>query len=58
MIEVKTKDVAFSHHLVYFYDKYGIPGKQLGLNLTRQKQIKGKNIVSENLETFLLNLKT
>ena len=32
MIEVKTKDTAFSKNLLYFYDKYGIEGKQICLN--------------------------
>ena len=58
MIEVKTKDTAFSKSLVYFHDKYGIAGKQLCLNLKRAKQIKGKQIISEDLEKFLLSLKT
>ena len=58
MIEVKSKDTAFSKHLIYFHDRYGIPGKQLCPQLKRQKQIKGKDIISENLEDFLLKLKT
>ena len=58
MIEVETKDTAFSKSLVYFHDKYGIAGKQLCLNLKRAKQIKGKQIISEDLEKFLLSLKT
>ncbi|MDE0118884.1 MAG: ATP-binding protein [Bdellovibrionales bacterium] len=58
MIEVKSKEVAFSKNLIYFHDRYGIPGKQLCPKLKRQKQIKGKNIISESLETFLLKLKT
>ena len=57
MIEVKTKDSAFSKNLIYFYDKYGIAGKQLCLNLKRQRQVKGKNIMLEDLEFFLMNLK-
>lgn len=56
MIEVKTKDTAFSKSLLYFHDKYGISGKQICLNLERPQQIKGKKIVSENLQNFLLNL--
>lgn len=58
MIEVKTTDMAFSKNLIYFYDKYGIEGKQICLNLKRSQQIKGKNIVSEDLKSFLLNLGT
>lgn len=58
MIENKTKDSAFSKNLIYFHDQYGIPGKQLALNLKTPKQIRGKNISSERLEDFLLNLKT
>ena len=58
MIEVKAKDTAFNKNLVYFHDRYGIAGKQLCLNLKRAKQIKGKQIVSEDLESFLLSLKT
>ena len=58
MIEVKTKETAFSKNLIYFHDKYGISGKQIALNLKRPQQIRGKKISSEDLETFLLNLKT
>ena len=57
MIEVKTRDENFSKNLLYFHDRYGIPGKQVCLNLKVPKQIKGKNIILENLEQFLLNLK-
>ena len=56
MIEVKTKEGAFSKNLLYFYDRYGISGKQVCLNLKRPQQVRGKDIVSENLENFLLNL--
>ena len=56
MIEVKVKEVNFSKNLLYFYDKYGISGKQVCLNLKRPQQVRGKDIVSENLENFLLNL--
>ena len=57
MIEVKTKESAFSKNLIYFHDKYGISGKQIALNLKRAQQIKGKKISSEKLMSFLLNLK-
>ena len=56
MIEVKTADTAWSRNLIYFYDKYGISGKQICLSLKRRKQIKGKKIYSESIEQFLLNL--
>ena len=56
MIEVKTKDRAFSKSLLYFHNRYSISGKQICLNLKRPQQIKGKQIVSENLQSFLLNL--
>ena len=56
MVEVKIKDTAFSKNLLYFHDKYGIAGKQICLNLKRPQQIKGKNIISEDLQHFLLNL--
>ena len=56
MIEVKTKDRDFSKSLLYFHDKYSISGKQICLNLKRPQQIKGKQIVSENLQSFLLSL--
>ena len=58
MIEVKTKDSDFGKHLIYFYDRYGVEGKQLCYNLKRQRQVKGKKIISEDIETFLLSLKT
>ena len=57
MIEVKTKETAFSKNLIYFHNKYDISGKQIALNLKRPQQIKGKKITSEELESFLLNLK-
>ena len=57
MIEVKTRETAFSKNLIYFHDKYGISGKQISLNLKRPQQIRGKKISSEDLESFLLNLK-
>ncbi len=57
MVEVKTAEVAFSKSLIYFYDRYNIKGVQLSLNLKRPQQIKGRKIFSEDLETFLLNLK-
>jgi len=57
MIEVKTKEKAFSKNLIYFHDKYGISGKQISLNLKRPQQIRGKNIISEDLKSFLLSLK-
>ena len=57
MIEVKTKETAFSKNLIYFHNKYDISGKQIALNLKRPQQIKGKKITSEDLESFLLNLK-
>ena len=56
MIEVKTKEMAFNKGLLYFYERYGISGKQLCLNLERPQQIKGKDIYKEDLEKFLLNL--
>ena len=58
MIEVKTKETPFSNNLIYFHDKYGIPGKQICLNLKQQRQIKNKKIISENIEDFLFNLQT
>ena len=58
MIEVKTKDTAFSTNLLYFNNKYDISGKQICLNLKRPQQIKGREIVSEDLQRFLLNLGT
>ena len=57
MVEVKTKEVAFSKSLIYFYDRYNIKGIQLSLNLKRPQQIKGKKVFSEDLERFLLQLK-
>ncbi|MCZ0932529.1 MAG: ATP-binding protein [Oligoflexia bacterium] len=56
MIEVKTKETAFSKSLIYFHDKYGISGKQIGLNVKRSQQIKGKTVTSEDLKSFLLSL--
>ena len=56
MIEVKTKDINFTKNLVYFHDKYGIPGKQICLNLKRPLQVKGKKIFSENIQKFLMDL--
>ena len=56
MIEVKTKETAFSKSLIYFHDKYGISGKQISLNLKRPQQIKGKTVTSEDLKSFLLSL--
>ena len=56
MIEVKTKDNTFSKNLLYFYNKYKIPGKQICLNLKRPQQIKDKKIILEDLQKFLLNL--
>ena len=58
MIEVKAKERSFSKNLVYFHDKYGISGVQICLDLKRKKKMKGKNIFSENIENFLLNLQT
>ena len=58
MIEVKTKDVGFSKGLIYFHDKYGIPGKQISLNLKRPLQIKDKKIYTEDIQKFLINLNT
>ena len=57
MIEVKTKETAFSKDLIYFHDKYGISGKQICLNLKRAQQIKGKKISSEDMVSFLSSLK-
>lgn len=58
MIEVKAKDSAFGKGLIYFYDRYGIAGRQLCLDLARPKRIKGKRITSESLTSFLLKLRT
>ena len=58
ILEVKLKDTAFSKNLIYFHNKYGFPAKQIALNVKRPRQIKGKKISSEDLESFLLNLKT
>ncbi len=58
MIEVKTKSSGFSKNLSFFYDRYGIKGKQLCLNLKQPQQMKGKKVFLEDMETFLLNLKT
>ena len=58
MIEVKTRDTAFSKNLLYFYNKHGISGKQICPNLKRPQQIKGKDIVSEDIKSFVLNLGT
>ena len=58
MIEVKTKPSAFSKNLLFFYDQYKIKGKQICLNLKQPQQTKGKKIFLEDLEKFLLNLKT
>ena len=58
MLELKIKDQAFSKNLLYFHNKYGFPGKQIALNIKRERQMKGKKISSGDLESFLLNLKT
>ncbi len=56
MIEVKSRDTAFDKSLVYFNSKYGIPGKQICPGLRRPRQIKGRQIASESIESFLLSL--
>ena len=56
MVEVKSKDVEFSKNLIYFHDKYGIPGRQLCLNLKHPRQMRGRDIAMENVEKFLLKL--
>ncbi len=58
MIEVKTKPTGFSKNLLFFYDRYEIEGKQVCLNLRQPQQMKGKKVFIEDLEGFLLNLKT
>ena len=58
MIEVKTKEQGFSKNLIYFHDKYGISGIQISMNLKRKKKMKGKNIFSDNVESFLLSLQS
>ena len=58
MIEVKSKNSSFSKNLLFFYDRYKIKGKQLCLDLKQAQQVKGKKVFLEDLENFLLSLKT
>ncbi len=57
MIEAKTKLSPFSKNLIFFYDRYGIEGKQLCLNVSKPQQLRGKKIFLEDMEKFLLSLK-
>ena len=56
MIEVKPKDAAFDKNLVYFNSRYGIPGKRICPRLRKPRQIRGRQIASEDIESFLLFL--
>ncbi len=57
MVEVKAKTQIFSKNLLYFHDRYGISGKQLCLNLERAQKNKGRQVVLQDLEKFLMELK-
>ena len=44
LIEVKRSDPKPADALLYFTNKYGVPGMQLVLRLKREKQIRGVEI--------------
>ena len=57
IIEVKKTKQSFSKNLIYFNDRYEFSGKQLCLNLKTPQKVKGKDIILEDMEKFLLTLK-
>ena len=56
MVEVKSKDIAFDKNIVYFNKKYGVPGRQICPDLQKPRQIKGREVFLEDMESFLLSL--
>lgn len=57
MIEVKARSQVFNKNLLYFHDRYGISGKQLCLNLERSQKSRGRQVILQDLEEFLMSLK-